>query len=153
MPTPRRDFLKLVAGSAAASSVLGSSGAVYAALERGQSPAPAAKGGTPGTMTPEERRRLIARAVFGRKDVASGMGGLVICAHPLATRAGTDILRAGGNAADAALAASVTQTVVEPHMTGITGVLSLLYYEAATGKLHYVNGGMNAPMACESIIV
>jgi gamma-glutamyltranspeptidase/glutathione hydrolase len=147
MSTPRRDFLKLVAGSAAATSVLGSSGAAYAALDRGQAAAPAMRGGTPGTMTPEERRRLIARAVFGRKDVASGMGGLVICAHPLATRAGTDILRAGGNAADAALAASVTQTVVEPHMTGITGVLSLLYYEASTGKLHYVNGGMNAPLA------
>jgi gamma-glutamyltranspeptidase/glutathione hydrolase len=147
MSTPRRDFLKLVAGSAAASSVLGSSSPVYAALARGQGSSPSARGGTPGVMTPEERRRLVAKAVFGRKDVASGMGGLVICAHPLATRAGTDILRAGGNAADAALAASVTQTVVEPHMTGITGVLGLLYFEAATGKLHYVNGGMNAPMA------
>jgi gamma-glutamyltranspeptidase/glutathione hydrolase len=147
MSTPRRDFLKLAAASAAAAGVLGSSNAVYAALARGQSSPAAARGGTPGTMTPEERRRLVAKAVFGQKDVASGMGGLVICAHPLATRAGTDILRAGGNAADAALAASVTQTVVEPHMTGITGVLSLLYYEAATGKLHYVNGGMNAPLA------
>lgn len=98
-------------------------------------------------MTPEERRRLVAKAVFGPKEPASGQGGLVICAHPLATRAGADILRAGGNAADAVLAASVTQTVVEPHMTGITGVLSMLYYEASTGKTHYVNGGMNAPLA------
>ncbi len=72
---------------------------------------------------------------------------MVICAQPLATRAGADILRSGGNAADAALCASVTQCVVEPHMTGITGVLSMLYYDAGTGTTHYVNGGMNAPVA------
>ena len=58
---------------------------------------------------------------------------MVICSHPLATRAGVDVLKAGGNAADAALATSICQTVVEPHMTGITGVLSMLYFDAATG--------------------
>jgi gamma-glutamyltranspeptidase/glutathione hydrolase len=147
MSANRRDFLKLAAGTVTTATVAASGAtiAARAAGQTGRSPVP--KGGTPGTMTPEERRRLIAKAVFGIKEPASGPGGLVICAHPLATRAGADILRAGGNAADAALAASVTQTVVEPHMTGITGVLSLLYYEAATGKTHYVNGGMNAPMA------
>ena len=147
MSANRRDFLKLAAGTVTTATVA-ASGATIAASAAGQAGRSAVpKGGTPGTMTPEERRRLIAKAVFGVKEPASGPGGLVICAHPLATRAGADILRAGGNAADAALAASVTQTVVEPHMTGITGVLSLLYYEAATGKTHYVNGGMNAPMA------
>ncbi|MYE10997.1 MAG: hypothetical protein F4X99_04915, partial [Gammaproteobacteria bacterium] len=38
---------------------------------------------------------------------------MVICSHPLATRAGVDVLKAGGNAADAALATSICQTVVE----------------------------------------
>ncbi len=105
------------------------------------------RGGTPGSVDDEERKRLIAKAVFGRKELAQGDGGMVISAHPLATRAGSDILRAGGNAADAALAASITQTVVEPHMTGITGVLSMLYFDTATGKSSYVNGGMNRPLA------
>ncbi|MDT7570134.1 MAG: gamma-glutamyltranspeptidase / glutathione hydrolase [Actinomycetota bacterium] len=67
--------------------------------------------------------------------------------HPLATRSATEVLRDGGNACDAALAASLTQSVVEPHMTTITGAFSMLYYEAATGETSYVNGTMNAPRA------
>lgn len=147
MASHRRDFLKLATGSAVAASLLGPGAgamgapAVLPGLRSGS------RGATPGSVDPEERRRLVARAVFGPKKAAEGDRGLVICAHPLATRAGTDILRSGGNAADAVLAASVTQCVVEPHMTAITGVLSMLYYDAASGRTHYVNGGMNAPMA------
>ena len=55
-------------------------------------------------------------------------------------------MKKGGNAADAALAACITQTVVEPHMTTITGCLSLLYYDAASGKTTYLNGNVNAPL-------
>ena len=147
MAANRREFLKVAAGTAVTAGLphLKTTGAQTrdAAAQKTSK----ARGGTPGSMTPEERRRLISKAVFGPKDAVSGKGGMVICAHPLATRAGADILRAGGNAVDAVLAASVTQTVVEPHMTGITGVLSLLYFDAATGKTHYVNGGMNAPAA------
>ena len=139
MAANRREFLKVAAGTAVTAGLPLKTGATQRTA--------AARGGTPGSMTPEERRRLISKAVFGPKDAVSGNGGMVICAHPLATRAGADVLRAGGNAVDAVLAASVTQTVVEPHMTGITGVLSMLYFDAATGKTHYVNGGMNAPAA------
>ena len=142
MAANRREFLKVAAGTAVTAGL-----PLAGAASLGASQKAAPRGGTPGSMTPEERRRLISKAVFGPKDAVSGKGGMVICAHPLATRAGADILRAGGNAVDAVLAASVTQTVVEPHMTGITGVLSLLYFDAATGKTHYVNGGMNAPAA------
>ena len=56
-------------------------------------------------------------------------------------------LEKGGNACDAALAASITQTVVEPHMTTITGCLSQLYFDQATGETTYVNGNVNTPMA------
>ncbi len=94
-----------------------------------------------------ERRRLLELANFGRKASASGSKGLVICSHPLATRAGVDVLKAGGNAADAALATSICQTVVEPHMTGITGVLSMLYFDAGTGETTYVNGSAARPAA------
>lgn len=148
MATDRRDFLKLTAGGAAAGMLIPSAAAAAApgALPRVRPRGPA-PGGTPGSVDAEERRRLVAKAVFGTKEPAAGTGGMVICAHPLATRAGTDVLRAGGNAADAALAASVTQCVVEPHMTGITGVLSMLHYDAGSGRIEYVNGGMNAPMA------
>ena len=86
-------------------------------------------------------------ARMGRKEKATGTNGMAITSHPLATRAATDIIRAGGNACDGALAAAVTQTVVEPHMTTITGVLSMLYFDARTKAITYVNGGMNAPLA------
>ncbi len=149
MATDRRDFLKLAGSGAVAAGALGWS-AVPAVARQARPPivtAPGVTGGTPGSVDDDERRRLIGRAIFGAKEPAASDSGMVVCAHPLATRAAADILRAGGNAADAVLCASVTQCVVEPHMTGITGVLSMLYYDAATGQTHYVNGGMNAPMA------
>src|SRR5437867_2024131 len=50
------------------------------------------------------RRELIASARWGRKRAVSTTGGLVVSSHPLASHIGAEILRAGGNAADAALA-------------------------------------------------
>ncbi len=152
MNTDRRDFLKLATSGAAAAGILGAGSAAAAATTAASASALATapsrpRGATPGSLDPEERRRLVGKAIFGLKEPVEGDEGMVICAHPLATRAGADILRAGGNAADAALCTSVTQCVVEPHMTGITGVLSMLYYNAATGETSYVNGGMNAPLA------
>src|SRR5699024_849975 len=93
-----------------------------------------------------ERQELIKKARFGEKSAVETEKAMAICSHPLATRVATDILRDGGNACDAAIGASITQTVIEPHLTSITGVLSLLYYDADTGETTYMNGGMNAPL-------
>lgn len=131
----RREFLK---NTLVGASFAGLAGAAYA---------PSLLAGSTGAVSTTQRHKLVELAQFGRKTPASGKKGMVICSHPLASQAGVDLLKAGGNAADAALATSVCQTVVEPHMTGITGVLSMLYFDAKTGQTTYVNGSAARPMA------
>ena len=56
-----------------------------------------------------------------RKAPATGSGGMVVTNHPLGSAAGHEMLAAGGNAVDAAVAALLALTVVEPMMVGIAG--------------------------------
>lgn len=95
----------------------------------------------------DEIAQLTASAVAGRKQQASGRNGVVVSSHPIVSRVAVNVLNDGGNAVDAALAASLAQTVVEPHMTTAFGVLSMMHYDAASGATRYVNGSMNAPLA------
>ncbi|WP_191089900.1 gamma-glutamyltransferase family protein [Nesterenkonia ebinurensis] len=96
-------------------------------------------------MEQQMRRRLVGESRFGRKKTARGKNGIAVSSHPIVSQIAVDTLNAGGNAVDAVMAASVAQTVVEPHMTTICGMLSMLHYDAATGEASYLNGGINRP--------
>jgi gamma-glutamyltranspeptidase/glutathione hydrolase len=69
---------------------------------------------------------------------------MVTCPHALASSAGVDVLRAGGSAVDAAIAASAALSVLYPHMTGVGGDAFWLIHDARTGKVRYLNGGGRA---------
>ena len=70
-------------------------------------------------------------------------------ANPLATDAAFEILAQGGSAVDAAIAAQMMLTLVEPQSSGIGGGAFLLAYDAATGKVTAWDGRETAPKAAD----
>jgi gamma-glutamyltranspeptidase/glutathione hydrolase len=69
----------------------------------------------------------------------------VATSHPLAAQAGLDVLKAGGSAADAAIAANAMLGVVEPMSCGIGGDLFVIYWDSQTKKLYGLNGSGRSP--------
>ncbi|GAA1750735.1 gamma-glutamyltransferase [Luedemannella helvata] len=87
-------------------------------------------------------------AVAGRVPggpTAVGYGGAVATVDAEATRVGLEVLREGGNAVDAAIAAAAALGVTEPFSAGIGGGGFLLYYDARTGRVHTIDGRESAP--------
>src|SRR5438128_4974214 len=66
--------------------------------------------------------------------------GMVASGHPLASEAGVRILKAGGNAVDAAIAAWAVQGLTEPMMTGLGGDMLVMIYLAKTNEVKFING-------------
>ncbi len=82
-----------------------------------------------------------------RRSMVVARRGMVATNNPLASQAGLNILRQGGNAADAAIAAVAVLNVTDPASTGIGGDCFALYYDAKTGKVSSLNGSGRAPHA------
>ncbi len=98
-----------------------------AAFAQGDAPAPPEKG------RDYARSMVVSRA------------GIVATSQTLASAAGADILRQGGTAVDAAIAANAVLSVAEPMMNGIGGDLFAIVYDARTKKLFGLNSSGWAP--------
>ncbi len=86
---------------------------------------------------------------ISRRSPALSAAGMVASSQPLATAAGVEALRRGGGAADAAIAAAAALAVTQPCSTGLGGDAFCLYYEAASGCVHALNGSGRSPAALD----
>ncbi|MEU4832028.1 gamma-glutamyltransferase family protein [Streptosporangium sp. NPDC023615] len=85
-----------------------------------------------------------------KKPVAEGYGGAVSTVDLDASKAALEVLRRGGNAMDAAVAAAATLGVTEPYSAGLAGGGFIVYYDARRKKVHTIDGRETAPKAMTS---
>jgi len=96
--------------------------------------------------TPQEQltsRNTASRPAVGKREMISS-------AHPLATQAGLEVLEAGGNAFDAAVAVAATLNVVEPMMSGMGGFGVILIYDASKGTTRCLDASGRFPAATDA---
>ena len=80
------------------------------------------------------------RPFSGKRSAVLCTQGCVACTQPLAAEVGLQVLRQGGNAADAAVATAAALNVTEPCSTGIGGDCFCLYYDASSKTVKGLNG-------------
>ena len=83
---------------------------------------------------------------IGVRSAVVAPNGAAATAHPLATQTAIDVLKAGGSAVDAAIAANAMLGLVEPTGNGIGGDLFAIVWDPATQKLYGYNGSGRSPM-------
>lgn len=97
-------------------------------------------------MTTNDWRARAGASFACEKRPAHGARGMVVTNHPLASAAGAEMLAAGGNAIDAAIAAFFTLSVVEPMMVGLLGG-GMAHLRLADGSHTIIDGQSTAPLA------
>ena len=75
----------------------------------------------------------------GPKQPVSAQHAVCAAQHPIVTDTVIDVMRGGGNAIDAAVAGCLVQATVQQDMTDHAGTISLLYWDAASGRMHELN--------------
>ena len=87
----------------------------------------------------------VTRKNFATRSEVLGQNGMVATSHPLATQIGIDILKAGGNAIDAAIAANAALGLMEPTSNGIGGDLFAIVWYEKDKKLYGLNASGRSP--------
>ena len=105
--------------------------------------APVATGAGPATATSVAEER--GAPPTPKQALAVGRGGAVSSVDADASAAGLQVLRAGGNAVDAAVATAAALGVTEPYSAGIGGGGYLVHYDARTGRVSTIDGRETAP--------
>ncbi len=82
---------------------------------------------------------------FATRSEVIAQNGMVATSHPLATQIGIDILKQGGTAVDAAIAANAALGLMEPTGSGIGGDLFAIVWDAKTQKLYGLNASGRSP--------
>lgn len=82
---------------------------------------------------------------FASRTVVMAKNGMACTSHPLSTQVAVEVLKSGGNAIDAAIAANAMEGLVEPHVNGIGGDLYAIVWDAKTKKLHGLNASGRSP--------
>ncbi len=94
------------------------------------------------TLTAQDR---VTGHDFATRSEVIARNGMAATSHPLATQAALDILKKGGTAVDAAIAADAVLGVVEPTGSGIGGDIFAIIWSAEKGKLYGLNGSGRSP--------
>src|SRR5262245_53139336 len=141
----RREFLEIAAGAPGLASLApaDADAASRVASSDAHAPASVAASADAQASAPD---RWFSNVDVGRSVVRAGHA-MVATSQPLASEAGIEILRRGGNAADAAIAMAAVLNVTEPHMTGIGGDAFAMVYSSKTKKLDGLNASGRSPRA------